>query len=176
MDSNPNRAISTPMIWFHWLSGMGMILVLVSGLIMDDGPSNLLFNAHVSFGILVLAVSIPRLVARLMVGMPQPVAQRGKLEDMAAKIVLYSLLALTVLLPLSGIALTLGEGDGLSLFGLPLILPGNEIEWLEKLGEGIHEFAGETLLPVLLLLHVSASLLHHLVKRDGILLRMLGRT
>lgn len=176
MKRNGHNKIATSMILFHWITGLGMILVLMLGLIMDDKPDRVLFNAHVSFGLLLAALSIPRLIARLVGGLPKPVSERGRFEAVAAKVVMYSLLALTLILPLSGIALTLSEGNSISLFGLELFSPVKEMGWLEKLAEGIHEFAGETLLPLLLMLHVTASMLHHFVKKDATLLRMLGRT
>lgn len=176
MNSNTRKTLSVAMIMFHWLIGLGMIAVLILGLVMDDEPNNILFNAHVSFGLLLLAFSIPRLIARLTSGMPSPVTERSRFEAIAAKIVMYSLLALTVILPLSGIAVSIGQGYGLDFFGLPLISPGNEMAQLEDLAEGIHELAGETILPLLLLLHVSATMLHHFVHKDATLLRMLGRS
>ncbi|MCV5746175.1 hypothetical protein OFN42_38810, partial [Escherichia coli] len=69
--------------------------------------------------------------------------ERSKFESIAAAVVMYSLLALTVVLPLSGIAVSVGEGYGLSLFGFELVSSGREIQMLKELGEGIHEFSGE---------------------------------
>ncbi|WP_323217998.1 cytochrome b/b6 domain-containing protein [Vibrio parahaemolyticus] len=43
------------------------------------------------------------------------------------------------------------------------------------LGYRIHEFSGEALLPFLLVLHLGASFMHHFIKQDGTLLRMLGK-
>ncbi|HGS4883739.1 TPA: cytochrome b [Vibrio parahaemolyticus] len=170
MDAKTNNAISKSMMFFHWVIGLGMIAVLISGLVMDDESNNLLFNAHMSFGLLVLALSVPRLVGRLIGGMPKPMTERSKFESIAAAVVMYSLLALTVVLPLSGIAVY-----GLSLFGFELVSSGREIHMLKELGEGIHEFSGEALLPFLLVLHLGASFMHHFIKQDGTLLRMLGK-
>ncbi|MDF4603927.1 cytochrome b/b6 domain-containing protein [Vibrio parahaemolyticus] len=39
----------------------------------------------------------------------------------------------------------------------------------------MHEFSGEALLPFLLVLHLGASFMHHFIKQDGTLLRMLGK-
>ncbi|EJL7850799.1 TPA: cytochrome b [Vibrio parahaemolyticus] len=175
MDAKTNNAISKSMMFFHWVIGLGMIAVLISGLVMDDESNNLLFNAHMSFGLLVLALSVPRLVGRLIAGMPKPMTERSKFASIVAAVVMYSLLALTVVLPLSGIAVSVGEGYGLSLFGFELVSSGREIHMLKELGEGIHEFSGEALLPFLLVLHLGASFMHHFIKQDGTLLRMLGK-
>ncbi|MDW3642626.1 cytochrome b, partial [Vibrio sp. 1291-1] len=134
MDAKTNNSISKLMMFFHWVIGLGMIAVLISGLVMDDESNNLLFNAHMSFGLLVLALSVPRLVGRLIAGMPKPMTERSKFESIAAAVVMYSLLALTVVLPLSGIAVSVGEGYGLSLFGFELVNSGREIHMLKDLG------------------------------------------
>ncbi|MBD6945585.1 cytochrome b, partial [Vibrio parahaemolyticus] len=51
-----------------------------------------------------------------------------------------------------------------------------EIHMLKEAGRGDpHEFSGEALLPFLLVLHLGASFMHHFIKQDGTLLRMLGK-
>lgn len=46
---------------------------------------------------------------------------------------------------------------------------------LDDIGDTIHSFIGETLLPAAIILHIVGALKHHLIDKDSTLLRMLGR-
>lgn len=87
----------------------------------------------------------------------------------AGHVALYASL---LLMPLSGIAIMLGNGYGLTVFGLELVPGGSEIPWLAAFGGAVHSPLA-WLLAAMLAGHVVMALWHHFVRRDGVLRRML---
>lgn len=76
-----------------------------------------------------------------------------------------------LLLPLTGIMTMVGKGYGLKVFGVQLIARGGgEIGWMAGLGS-LHSPIAWGLL-VMVIGHVGIALLHHFVKKDGVLRRM----
>src|SRR5690606_31718694 len=76
-----------------------------------------------------------------------------------------------VLMPLTGISILVGNGYGLKAFGMQLVAPGPEIEWLATFGGVIHSPLA-WLLVLLVAGHIGAALWHGLVRKDGVLQRM----
>ncbi len=77
-----------------------------------------------------------------------------------------------LLLPITGLMIMIGNGYGWNPFGLGLIARGGaEIGWLATLGSA-HSLIAWSLL-ILVLGHAGIALLHHFVKKDGVLRRML---
>ena len=78
-----------------------------------------------------------------------------------------------IAMPLTGLAVMLGNGYGLKVFGMQLIArSGVETPWLASLGSLHSPLAWLFLL--LVVGHVGAALFHHLVKKDDTLRRMVG--
>lgn len=77
-----------------------------------------------------------------------------------------------LLLPITGLMIMIGNGYGWSPFGKQLVARGaTDIEWMATLGS-VHSLIAWTLL-ILVVGHVGMALLHQLVKKDGVLRRML---
>src|SRR5690606_17811359 len=68
-----------------------------------------------------------------------------------------------VLMPLTGISIMIGNGYGLKAFGMQLVAPGAEIEWLATFGGVIHSPLA-WLLVLLVIGHVAMALWHGLVR------------
>jgi cytochrome b561 len=75
-----------------------------------------------------------------------------------------------VLMPVTGISYMVGKGYGLTAFGMPLIAKGAEIPWLATFGS-LHSPLAWALL-ILSAGHIGMALLHHFVKKDDSLRRM----
>jgi cytochrome b561 len=152
----------------HWL---GVVLVALAWLLGEEPrDSPRLFGLHMGFGLLVLALTLPRLAWRGLHPPPPvpgpPLAQRLAAWAHAA---LYGLL---LAVPLLGAAAVSLRGGTLHLFwlvSLPTPAPGPR--WLAEACEGLHVFAANLLL-ALIVLHVAAALWHQWVLRDGLLGRM----
>ncbi|AXS84011.1 MULTISPECIES: cytochrome b [Marinobacter] len=85
----------------------------------------------------------------------------------------FALYALMILMPLSGLATALGEGDTVTFFGWTVFASGPEVAWLEDSGEDIHEVLANVLW-LMIGLHVTAALAHQYLLGDRIMKRMAG--
>lgn len=157
----------------HW--GMAVLVawqVLKFGDRIDDGEhwiGQTLVPWHVSIGTLLLCLIVLRIL--------WAAGQRNNrpLQDPATAILVkigHGLLYLGLLLmPITGIMVMLGGGYGLKAFGVQIIAKGEGIGWAETLG-GLHSPLAWAL-TVLIAGHIGIALLHHFVKRDDTLKRML---
>ncbi|HMO44556.1 MAG TPA: cytochrome b [Rubrivivax sp.] len=141
----------------------------------DDGEhwaGQTLVSWHVSIGTLLLLLVAWRIVWALGQRHNRPLAPPPPAMALLAKaghLLLYACLAL---LPLAGIAILIGKGYGLSVFGIELAAKGSEIPWLASLGGTVHSPAAWLLL-ILVIGHAGMALVHHFVRKDGVLRRML---
>jgi len=173
MQSDSSHAYGTLSRLLHWsmalLIGWQMLKFFDR---IDDGEhwvGQTLVPWHVSIGSLLLLLILLRLGWALANRHQRPPQKPGMALAVHAG---HALLYLCMLLmPLSGLAVMLGNGYGLKVFGMQLVARGDGIEWLASLGS-LHVPIAWTLL-VLVGGHVGMALLHHFVKRDGVLRRML---
>ncbi|KEF31356.1 MAG: cytochrome b [Gammaproteobacteria bacterium] len=123
---------------------------------------------HQTLGLTVFGLLLFRLawrwVNRSKISMPENWARMAKIGHLA----LYGLM---ILMPLSGLATSLGEGDPVSLFGWMVFAPGPEMEWLEDAGEEIHEVLA-TVFWAAIGIHVAAALAHQFWLGDRVMKRM----
>ena len=128
---------------------------------------------HISFGLLLAALVVWRIVTRLAQGAPGLPAEMSRLERGLAKAAHGLLYLLLVVLPVLGIALTWLRGDTLTffdLFTIPApIAPDRETARSVK---ELHELAANLVL-IVAGLHAAAALWHHYFRRDDVLRRML---
>ena len=83
----------------------------------------------------------------------------------------FLMYAAMALLPVTGVLTMLGNGYGLKVFGLQLAAKGDEIDWMIAVGS-LHSPIAWALL-VMVVGHIGIALVHHFVKKDGVLQRML---
>ncbi len=173
-----NKPLSWQTISLHWLTGLMFIGVFVLGLYMADlprGPEKFeLIGIHKSLGALILLVAIARIAWRLKEGAISPASPVAPWQDKLAKSVHGILMLATLLMPLSGIAMSVGGGRGVDIFGWQLIGQGDKIAWLQELGGAIHGFSVNIIIAVFVL-HVVGALKHQVVDKDNTISRMLGR-
>ncbi|NOH27762.1 cytochrome b [Vibrio mediterranei] len=174
-----NNKLSKPTMVFHWLTAAFFIATLAIGLYLGDmanGPDkNELRNLHKSLGVLVMFAASLRLVWRLKEGMIGSAKQLPAWQEKSAHFVHWFLLLATIMMPLSGITMSIGGGRSVEFFGISLISAGEKIEWLQQISSTIH-FSSVNIVIAILVLHVLAALKHQLVDKDGTLSRMLGRS
>ncbi len=168
----------------HWLVATLMLGLAGVGLYMSRSEAWALYPWHKSLGVIALLLIAVRLVQRLRLGLPGPVQPTSPAMQRAARWAHGTLLALTLLMPLSGMVFSGASGHGFGVFGLTLVphqddpaKPGEVLPYnatLAELGHQAHYWLGYLLL-LLVTLHVLAALKHHFIDRDSTLLRMLGR-
>lgn len=165
-------------ILFHWLSAILVVGLWVIGQTIDFFPKGTprvtIRSLHISFGVLLGAVLILRLIWRRTSGARLPAADPGMLGKLAVGIhhLLYLLMVAIVIV---GVAAVWIRGDNIfNLFTVPAFDPANK-----ELRHNVVELHGllANILLALAAFHAAAALWHGLVKKDGVLRRMLpGKT
>lgn len=145
---------------------------------LDPAPLKFeLFQLHKSFGFIILGLSFLRLFWRLSYKAPALPEAMKPHERFAAKFSHISFYVLMIGTPLAGWALVSATPAKITtkIFKTLRVpdVPGIErSEAAAKLFANIHEYMALGFI-LLLILHVSAALKHHLLDRDRVLLHML---
>nr|WP_295741665.1 cytochrome b/b6 domain-containing protein [uncultured Acidocella sp.] len=164
-------------IALHWLTAL---LVVVNFLLAEfwdffSKPNHhLMIVLHMSFGLLLTAVFVLRLVWRTRPGHTHFDDGKDLLNRGARGLhhLLYLLLGAEILL---GFATRWTDNQPLSFFGLPIPSPfGDFSRATGHFVDQIHDYVAWTII-ILAGLHALAALLHHYVLKDGVMRRMLPR-
>jgi len=156
----------------HWSMAVLLLIMLASEVWFEALEHSVsersLMGLHQSLGLalfaLVLFRGLWRWLNRSRMQPPAHWATMARLGHLA-------LYALMILMPLTGLATSLGEGETVTFFGWTLFGYGPEIEWLEDSGEDLHEALANALW-VMIGLHVAAALAHQYMLGDRIMKRM----
>ncbi len=128
--------------------------------------------AHMQFGMAVLVLMLPRLIARLRGGTPPIAPPPPGWQASMARLIHLALYALLFATPLLGIASMAWSGAPWNFLGMPLPhVPAPDRGCSHRL-EDLHETLGNTLM-YLAIAHAAIGLYHHYVRRDDALRRML---
>jgi cytochrome b561 len=165
----------TPAKALHWLVVALLAVQFPIGWFMPDvhaGPPGNAMNAHISFGITVLAVIVLRFGWRLT----HPVAPEGSLppwQRVSSEAVHWLLYAFVFATTITGWLFASFRGWAVSYFGLvplPMLAEKNPVAIRQI--DGWHQIAEWALL-ILIGVHVAAALVHIFFYRDRIMHRML---
>ena len=200
---NTVDAYGTASMLFHWLTAAGFLSAYavvyyviwivdpetsvkppLFGLSADAHRVVPLLNIHWVLGITIGVLTLPRLLWRLAGTRPDPVPG-SRLEHLASEVAHGALYGLLLLMPISGYMTTYDPTD----FGLFVLPACRDTPWAEMLRAGmgwtvleleeamwaVHSFLGKWVAWVLVALHVGAALMHHFVRHDTVLRRMLPR-
>lgn len=172
-----NNNLSKATILFHWLTGLAFIAVLVLGLYMEDlpkGPDKWeIMGIHKSLGAIVFVLAVIRLAWRFKEGSISSISKLSRIQSILATSIHHLLLLATIVMPLSGILMSIGGGRGVDVFGLSVVAAGEKIEWLSAISHTIHVNAVAFIM-LALLLHIAGAVKHQFVDKDGTISRMLG--
>jgi cytochrome b561 len=161
MSSRTHSGYSLSQILLHWAVVVLVLFQLAFGeaieTLVDAGRESavlssttvLMGNLHIYAGVLVLLLTLARVVLRVNRGVPVAGDGGRSLADRIAGIVHGAFYGLLLLAPVSGLV---------AYYALPEMA-------------GIHKLAKPAFL-VLIALHVGGALWHQLVRRDGLMRRM----
>lgn len=162
-------------ITLHWLTALLVVcqFALAETWGLAGRPTrHLMITTHMSFGILLTAVIVARIIWRLMPGHHVPSLEVGwiKMASKAVHYILYVLLACEAVL---GFTLRWSGGEAMSFVGLQI--PSPFAQW----SRGSHHLVGELhnwngwAIVIIAFGHAMAALYHHYVLHDRVLGRML---
>jgi cytochrome b561 len=136
-------------------------------------PVTTLISLHFTFGIVILAVAVVRLIWRLIQGEPVPLDGIPPWRIFTARIVHWLLYVLLFVVPILGWMDASRRGMPVVMFGLelPKLLATRAPGW-GWTGD-VHDLLANYAMLALLALHVAAALYHYFIRHDGVLQRML---
>jgi cytochrome b561 len=166
---------------FHWLTAALVFIMIPLGVYMSyrgntlklwDGTTNNLYSLHKLLGVVVLALVIARLVYRIRNGAPPDEPSLEWWQKAAAHLTHWGLYALLILVPLGGwIGVSLyGARDIFGLFSLPALTAQDQAAAGKVLF--LHMLGGMAL-AAMIAAHFGAAMFHHVIRKDGVLRRML---
>jgi cytochrome b561 len=176
MNTESRTALSydTKSIWLHWITAAIVILLLCVGQTIDWFPRGIwrttVRSLHISTGSLLGLIVLYRIWWRVQGGRRLPPANVGLTQTLTKTVhlALYAAVLATVIL---GAANVWVRGDTLfNLLTVPAFDPGNKA--LRHQVEELHQLAAYLVL-IVAALHAGAALLHHYVRKDEVLRRML---
>jgi len=161
----------------HWTVAVLILGLVAFGLILEDIPpeanKGFWIGLHKSFGLLALALTLVRTGWRVWQPAIEPFADRPAWEPKMAHLVHVILIGLAVVVPLSGVAMSLFSGHDVSFFGLYTVPAQGEVEWVGAVGHFVHEFGSYAMLAVIAA-HAAAALKHHFIDGDITFRRMVS--
>ncbi len=161
----------------HWLIVILLIAQFTFAWTMPhigrNTPVTTLISLHFTFGVIILAVALIRLLFRLTRGVPEPEAGIPGWQENSAQIVHWLLYLLLLVVPLLGWINADWRGMPIAMFGheLPHLIAARAAGW-QWTGD-VHGLLANYAMLILVGLHVAAALYHHMVMGDGVLKRML---
>lgn len=161
----------------HWLTVLslaGAWTFIYSKGLFPKGASerDALTVAHMTAGLTVLVLLVPRVLARLSGPLPAIVPHPPRWQEKLAGAMHLALYACLLLIPILGVVFVQAAGHTVQFFGTALptfVAPDKALAHSIK---EVHETLGLALL-YLVGAHAAAALWHHFVQRDNTLRRML---
>ena len=164
----------------HWLVAASVLTTAPVAIAMTrvaEGPTrDTLYNFHKSLGVVILILMLLRLINRIAVGAPIPDPGIEPWQKTLSSAVHGALYALLLAMPVVGYIANSAFGATTPFFGLfelPAIVAKNEALATQLFT--LHRWTG-WLVILLVLMHVSAALYHHFIRRDEVLKRMLPQS
>ncbi|MHC2105776.1 MULTISPECIES: cytochrome b [unclassified Methylobacterium] len=159
----------------HWVTAALALAVLplawVAVSLPPDPAKGSLFVLHKSVGLTILAIVVLRIVWRMIRPAP-PDPQAPRLLTLIGRVNHWLLYAIFLIMPISGYLLSALSGRSTPYFWL-FTIPGlTKDDGAQKIAESIH-LVGQWFVYALVLLHVAGTAWHLMIRRDGLLERML---
>jgi cytochrome b561 len=163
--------------FLHWLIVALLVIQFVFAWTMPhigrNTPVTTLISLHFTFGIIILAVALARLVWRATHIEPAPLDGVPPWQVQSGRVIHWLLYALLFVIPVLGWINASWRGMPIVMFGAQLPqLVGRRAPGWGWTGD-VHNLLANYVLLMLIGLHIAAGLYHYFVRRDGIFQRML---
>lgn len=161
----------------HWLMAVLILLTIPVGLLMtqsgiDRDLQNALFIYHKNVGVCLLVMVTLRLAVRWRHPPPPVPTSLPRWQASVASTTHRVLYLLLIIVPVAGFVRVQAGGypvEMLDALGMPFLVPRSDE--LADQAKSVHYWAG-LLIIGFIAMHISAALLHGVVKRDGVMARM----
>ena len=167
---------SLPSILLHWTMALAIALAwggMQLAEALGRGPTKaLVVGSHALLGLAVLALVLPRVLARWLGTAPGPAPGAPAWEQRLATAAHLLLYALMLALPLSGLLAAMTGRAPFDLAGLATLPNSLAGTGLRRMVKEVHEFLANLMLGAIAL-HVAAVAWHAVVRRDGVAARMM---
>jgi cytochrome b561 len=179
--TEPVEAYSPAARTFHWLTVVLVAIQVPVGIYMAyrgnvlevwDGLTNALYSMHKLGGIVIFLIVVLRLVNRLSGGVPADEPTLEPWQKVASHLNHWGLYLLLLATPIVGyVGVSLYPAlDIFGLFSLPGVVAPNEDAAATAFN--VHKLLAFALV-ALIGMHIAAALYHYLIRKDGVLGRML---
>ena len=168
------KNLSKVTIFLHWLVAIVILGLIIIGIYMTNTQTFSLYGIHKSIGIIALLFITVRIFVRITEGWPQAINKKNS-EFYLARVVQFTLLISTLIMPISGMIGSVFSGRGLQIFGWQLVTAGSteKNKFIAGLAHSVHEYVGYLMI-VCILLHIAGALKHHFIDKDNTLRRIFG--
>lgn len=161
----------------HWIVALIFLGTLCLGFYLDFlGSGRALrgpwMEVHKAAGVVLLGFAVWRIIWRLRQGFPKDTVEMPSWQKISAKLVHWALLFAIVVMPISGILMSLYGERSINVFGLFVIPAQLENELINRIADVVHESCAY-LVSLTIFLHVGAVVKHHMLDRDDTLMRMI---
>ena len=179
---NSRSEFGSATIVLHWTVAVLILGLILIGFVMrrtdiDPALQFSLYQWHKSFGFTALGLAALRSAWWLVERSPAPPPGLGALEHIAARMAHGVLIVLALAVPLAGWAVASASTLDIPSFYFNAVviphLPLAKSEASEAFWAFVHAFLGYVTLG-LVAIHAAAALYHHFIRRDAVLVRMLG--
>jgi len=154
-------------VTLHWVIALLIFVTFYLGISTEDIPlaeEAGILRWHMPLGITVLLLMIVRFVVRWRTPRPEPVTAGNPFLDKIGEWTHYLLYIFAVLVPLTGLLLSVS-------FNLAPVVFGGEGALPENLSPMLHGLI-DPILALLILLHILAALYHQIIRKDNLMARM----
>lgn len=168
----------------HWLIALMVLGVLAGGLtlgflgfkgvteLLGETGRNILYNLHKTFGLIILAAMVIRLIVKIRSGTPPYDPPLAPWQSLASKIVHKALYICLIAMPILGWLATDAHDYPVEFFTLSVPQFIDKDKALGDLLYELHETVG-WIIVALIATHIGAALMHAIVHKDGVIKRMM---
>ncbi|WP_196140999.1 cytochrome b [Aliikangiella sp. G2MR2-5] len=166
-------------IALHWIMALLIIGIIAVGFYMgtmeDGDPKWQLYGYHKATGVIILVLALFRwywVLSNEKLSAPEGFTKKDIGLAHASK---WSLMLMMLVMPVSGMVMSIAAGRAINVFGLfkvPALAEANRP--IAGFFHDVHEISA-WIIAILVGLHILFALKHHLLNKDETLLRILGR-
>ncbi|CAM3549627.1 cytochrome b [Paraphotobacterium marinum] len=168
-------------VFFHWFIGLFILFMLALGVYMTEFKDYSFYSLHKSIGAILLIFVILRIYWRFRNKFFEPITNQSVLLTRCAHSIQFLLITMTLVMPVSGIAMSYFSGNGLKVFDVE-ILARNIDDFGKKLPidgslaslfHEVHHYGGYIFI-ALILIHIFAAI-RHIYRKENFVQRILGK-